>query len=102
MTPEDSKKLFLTRYTGGGAEAFYRFILNYAVDQIVHGSDSDVSPDIGLMNQHDRFLTMYRRDNRDEYLAMARIFRRAAHKIYLLLRKQDRTHRNARFLNMVG
>jgi hypothetical protein len=100
---EETKKLFITKYSSFGDDKFYKFLLNYAVNKIVSNTDaSSLSPEIELMDYHDKFLTLYRRENDDAYLNIARLFRRAAHRIYRILIKKNPSLRNGRFLNAVG
>jgi len=99
---EETKKLFTTKYTSFGDDKFYKFLLNYAVNKIVSNDPSALSPEIELMDYHDKFLALYRRENDEVYLHIARLFRKSGHKIYRILIKKNPTMRNGRFLNAVG
>jgi len=104
MITEDTKKLFIAKYSSFGDDKFYKFLLNYAVAKIANADSeaSFLSPEVELMDYHDRFLILYRRENDQAYLDIARVFRKAAHRIYRLQIKKNPTNRNGRFLNVVG
>ena len=101
MIPEESKKLFLTKYSTFGNDKFYKFLLNYAINRIVSGKDLKVpSPEVELMDYHDKFLLLYRRESDEAYLDIAKLFRKAAHKIYRIMLKKDLVEKNNKFLNL--
>lgn len=110
MIPEEAKKIFVTKYSSFGNEKFYKFLLNYAINKIVANeeirkenpkSEAGISPELELLDYHDRFLLLYRRENELVYLEIARLFRKAAHKIYRIMLKKNMVERSAKFLNMV-
>ena len=96
---EDTKKLFISKYALVGQNLFYSFLINYATNKVME--KKDVSPEIELLNYYDRFLFLYREENKEIYLEIAKVFRRAAHKIYRALLNKKKTARNKRFLNLV-
>jgi hypothetical protein len=103
MMPEAAKKLFVTKYSSFGNEKFYKFLLNYAITRIISISEfKGASPEIELMDYHDKFLLLYRRENDSVYLDIAKLFRKAAHKIYRIMLKKDMIERNNKFLNLVS
>src|ERR1700752_5404612 len=105
MLTDEMKQLFLTKYKEFGGEKFYKFILNYAVAKIATNDEVTVkssSAEIELLHFHVKFLLYYRRENNDQYLEMAKIFRKAAHKLYRILIKKNSINKNNRFLNVVG
>ena len=111
MIPEEAKKLFVAKFSSFGSDKFYKFLLNYATNKIVANEDAKkenykidtvaVSPEIELMDYHDRFLILYRRENINVYLDIARLFRKAAHKIYFVMLKKSMIEKNNKFLNLV-
>lgn len=113
MIPEEAKKLFVDKYSSIGTEKFYKFLLNYAVNRIITGQSEPspqgvkkqemkgASPELELMDYHDKFLMLYRREGEEVYLEMAKLFRKAAHKIYRIMLKKELVDKNARFLNTV-
>jgi len=112
MIPEEAKKLFVTKFSSFGNEKFYKFLLNYAVNRIISNEElkktnpqesapAGLSPEAELMDYHDRFLILYRREHESVYLEIAKLFRKAAHKIYRIMLKKDMAKRDSRFLNLV-
>lgn len=111
MMPEEAKKLFVSKFSSFGNDKFYKFLLNYAVNRIVSSDEvkktniqdslHGLSPEMELIDYHDRFLILYRRENEMVYLEIAKLFRRAAHRIYRLMLKKDIIKRDGRFLNLV-
>jgi hypothetical protein len=65
------------------------------------GTYKGQSPDLEFLEYYDKFMILYRREGDPNYLEVARIFRRAAHKIYRLMLKKQMTSHNAKFLNLV-
>jgi len=98
------KKEFIPKYLAAGEQKFYRFLLIYALNKLVameKGTYKGSTPDVRLLDCHDRFLILYRREGEDVYLELARIFRRAAHKIYRVMLKKKMTEFNPKFLHSV-
>ena len=60
-----------------------------------------VSPEIELLEYHDQVMALYRKGASKDHLELAKIFRRAAHKIYRMGLKQNLLSRNNKFLNVV-
>lgn len=117
MIPEEAKKLFLDKYSSIGDEKFYKFLLTYAINKIVANQEEQVkpnkgyrgkvqpkgiSPEMELMDYYEKFLILYRREGNPAYLEVAKIFRKASHKIYRMLRKKEAIPMNGKFLNMVA
>lgn len=111
MIPKDAKKLFVSKFSSFGSDKFYDFLLNYAINRIVSNDELDkdylkskiigLSPELELIDYHDRFLVLYRKEKKDIYLDIAKLFRRASHKIYRVLLKKDMTEKDNRFLSLV-
>jgi hypothetical protein len=99
MIQEDAKKIFVTKFSSIGNEKFYKFLLNYAVNRITE--PVGISPEIELLDYHDRFLVLYRRENDAIYLDIAKLFRKAGNKIYRIMLKKDLIEKNDRFLNII-
>lgn len=103
MIPDDAKKLFVSKFISFGDEKFYKFLIDYSIDRIAK-SDSksiSISPELELMDYHDRFLVLYRKDDDVVYLEIAKLFRKAAHRIYGIMLNKSLTERNSRFLSLV-
>lgn len=102
MIPDEAKKLFVTKYSSFGGEKFYKFLLNYAVNRIVNYTENKgASPELELMDYYDKFLILYRRENDAIYLEIAKLFRKAAHRIYRMMLKKDMIDKNSKFLTLV-
>lgn len=111
MIPEEAKKLFVTKFSSFGNEKFYKFLLSYAVNKIIANEElkkenpkaepTGLSPEAELMDYHDRFLLLFRRENVPVYLDIAKLFRKAAHKIYRTMLKKYMIEKSSRFLNLV-
>lgn len=104
MSSEALKKEFVGKYLEAGEQKFYRFLLLYALNQLIlikAGTFRGSQPDLELLDYHDRFLIMYRREGDEVYLSIARSFRKVAHKIHRIMVKKNMTARNAKFLNLV-
>jgi len=111
MIPEEAKKLFVSKFSSFGNEKFYKFLLNYAVNRLISNDElkktnpqdppPGLSPEAELIDYHDRFLVLYRREHEIVYLEIAKLFRKAAHKIYRIMLKKDMIKRDNRFLNLV-
>jgi hypothetical protein len=104
MSVEGLKKEFVPKYQAVGESKFYRFLLLYALNKLIFiekGSFKGVSPETEFLDYYDQFIILYRREGEEVYLDLARVFRRAAHKIYRIMLKKKMTEKNPRFLNLV-
>lgn len=107
MIPEESKKIFIDKFSSFGDEKFYQFLLNYAIGKIADGNfkkkynKSENSPEKELLSYYDKFLFLYRNENNIIYLDIAKLFRRAANKIYRILLKKKVIKKSNIFFNLV-
>jgi hypothetical protein len=104
MSVEALKKNFVPKYLATGEQKFYRFLLLYALNKLIYiekGSFKGKSPELEFFDYHEQFIILYRREGEEVYLELARVFRRAAHKVYRVMLKKKMTERNAKFLNLV-
>jgi hypothetical protein len=104
MSADVLKKEFVPKYLAAGEQRFYRFLLVYALNKLVlidKGIYKGTTPNLEFLDYHDRFIILYRREGEEVYLRVARIFRRAAHRIYRIMLKKNMTPHNAKFLNLV-
>jgi hypothetical protein len=105
MSAELLKEKFVPKYQEvGEPNKFYRFLLFYALNKMVlieQGFLKEVTPDVAFLEHHDQFIILYRREGEEQYLDMARAFRRAAHKLYRVMRRKNMIPYNPRFLNLV-
>ncbi len=105
MIPDNVKKQLLSKYLStDGNKKLYKFLLTYALEKILDKNISvnSLSPELELLDLYDKCLILYRRGDDDNFLDIARICRKAAHKIYRLLIKKSLVEKNAKFLNLVG
>ena len=104
MSVEALKKEFVPKYLAAGEPKFYRFLLLYALNKLIYiekGSFKGISPETEFLDYYDQFIILYRREGEEIYLDLARVFRRAGHKIYRIMLKKKMTEYNPRFLNLV-
>lgn len=104
MSVEALKNEFVPKFLAAGELRFYRHLLAFGTDKMMHiekGTHRGTSPELMLLNCYDQFIILYRREGEDIYLDLARVFRRAAHKVYRVMLKSQMTGKNQRFLNLV-
>lgn len=98
------KQEFVPKYLAAGEQKFYRFLLMYALNKLIaieKGVYKGEIPNLEFLNYNDRFIILYRREGEEVYLQVAKIFRKAAHKIYRIMLKKKMTDINPKFLNLV-
>lgn len=101
------KRDLVVKYTSVGKDRFYRFLLSSAIFKTVsflEKTDKNniiKTPDIELIELYEKFLLFYRRENDEVYLDIAKLCRKAAHKIYRVLYKQKIVEKNIKFLNLL-
>lgn len=104
MTVDTLKKEFLPKYLSNGEVKFYNFLLFYAVGKLMAIDKKEykgIPPNLEFLEYHDQFIILYRREGEEIYLKIAKVFRRAAHKIYRIMLKKKLSPRNNKFLNLV-
>ncbi len=104
MSVEAIKKEFVPKYLAAGEHKFYRLLLLYALNKLIYiekGSFKGKSPELEFLDVYDQFIILYRREGEEVYLDLARVFRKAAHKVYRVMIKKKMTEKNERFLNLV-
>jgi len=104
MSVDILKQEFIPKYLASGEQKFYRFLLVYALNKLI-AIEKEVYkgeiPNLEFLEYHDRFIILYRREGDEVYLQVARLFRKAAHKIYRIMLKKKMTEVNLKFLNLV-
>lgn len=101
---EALKEKFIPKYLSIGDPKFYKFLINYAVNkltQLNHDEALEISPELEFLNYHDKFMVLYRREGEEVYLEIAKVFRKAAHKIYRVMLKKQLTQQNTKFLHLI-
>jgi len=100
----NNDELFIEKFKSIGNDRFYSFLLTYAINKLIKikaNNFEGISPEIEFLEYAERFLQLYRRENNAIHLDLSRTFRRAGHKIYRLMRKQNLINKNSRFLQAV-
>jgi hypothetical protein len=98
------KNEFIPKYLAAGERKFYRFLLVFALNKLVlieKGTFKGATPDLQFLDCYEQFIILYRREGEEVYLELARLFRRAAHKIYRIMLKKKMTAPNSKFLQSV-
>jgi hypothetical protein len=104
MLSEKTKQIFIKTYTLHGSERFLELLLNRSMESmksIKNSSQREFAPELELISYYEKFLDLYRKENNEIYLNIAKQFRKAAHKVYRELLKHGETKINERFLNIV-
>jgi len=104
MNLKHLKEDFVKKYISLGEEKFYKFLLLYALNKIILIEKEELSgvfPNVEFLNIHDKFIILYRREGDEVFLKIAKIFRKAAHKIYRVMLKKNIIVFDERFLNLV-
>ncbi len=104
MSVEALKSEFVPKFLAAGERKFYRYLLVYATKKMMNiekGNYRGVSPETILLDCYDQFIILYRREGEGIYLDLARVCRKAAHKVYRIMLKKKMVERNSRFLNLV-
>lgn len=103
MNTDFLKKEFLNKYVALGADKFYHALLFYSVKRMVLNKENTKTLPINLelLEFHDQFIILYRREGDPKYLEVAKLLRKAAHKIYRIMLKKELTNVNDKFLNLV-
>ena len=99
--PDDVKKLFLAKYAQIGGEKFYQFLVDYGTNRLNKGELQPPTPEMEMISYHDKFLSLARREHNEEYREIAKLCRRAAHRVYRLMLEVGLTEPNPKFLALV-
>jgi hypothetical protein len=104
MSVEALKNEFVPKFLLKGEQGFYRNLLALATKLLMNtqkGTYKGTSPELLFLRCYEQFIILYRREGEDIYLDLARVFRRAAHKVYRTMLRSKMTEKNSRFLNLV-
>lgn len=104
MNADFIKQEFLSKYLSMGPDKFYRSLLGYSIKKIVAAKQEKkehLTINLELLDYYDQLIILYRREGDVNYLELAKLFRKAAHKIYRFLLKENLTNKNNKFLNLV-
>ncbi len=104
MSIDSIKQEYFPKYIANGEQKFYKSILLLALQELIliqKGSFKGNPPHIKYLDFYDMFIVLYRREGNESYIKIAKILRRAAHKIYRVMLKKNMTKKNIRFLNLI-
>lgn len=103
MSANHLKNEMLDKYLSVGSDKFYRFLLALAIAKLANLKDhpKNMTPDLEYLECHNKFLALYRKENNPIFLDIAKVFRKAAHRIYREMLKKELTPRNSKFLKVV-
>ena len=104
MNLDGLKKEFVPKYLQAGAPKFYDFLINYALTKLIAIDKENykgIYPDIEFLTYYEKFLILYRREGDDVFMDIAKIFRKASHKVYRIMLKKNMTEVNSKFLRAV-
>lgn len=104
MSTESIKEGFVPQFVASGEEKFYRTILFLALQKLIlidKGLYRGIPPNLEYLEYYDQFIILYRREGDAVYLSIAKMLRKAAHRIYRIMLKKNMTAPNAKFLNSV-
>lgn len=104
MNTEGLKGNLVPEFLANGEEKFYRSIIFLALQKLVlidKGAYKGMPPHLEYLDYHDRFIILYRREGDEVYLKIAKMLRKAAHKIYRIMLKKKMTPPHPKFLNLV-
>lgn len=107
---DDSKKfksIFYDKYKKIGELQFYNYLLNYCltkINSIEKLKYKGIYPHIEMMKYHDMAMKIFRKEknNDSNFIRLAKIFRKVAHKIYRVMLKKDLIETNYLFLTEVN
>jgi len=97
------KNEYVTKYLAG-EHRFYRFLLTLALNKLVMITDGElhgITPELEFLQYSEKFMVLYRREGDAIFLEIAKLFRRAANKVYRVMLKKGLTKINNKFLNVV-
>ena len=104
MSAEGLKQEYIPKYLDNGKQKFYRHLLFLALNKLVlmnKEAYKGIPPNLEFLDYHDQFIILYRREGDEVYLEIARMLRKAAHRVYRIMLKKNMTVINAKFLNLV-
>ena len=103
MSADGLKQEYISKYLTG-KDKFHRDLLVAAFTKLVlisQGSFRGTTPELEYLEDYNQFIILYRREGDEEYLEIAKLFRKVAHRVYRIMLKKGMTNRNLKFLNSV-
>lgn len=104
MSIDGLKQDIVPKFVASGEQKFYRSIIFIALQKLIlieKGLYKGIPPNLEYLEYYDQFIILYRREGDEVYLSIAKMLRKAAHKIYRIMLKKNMTPPNAKFLSLV-
>lgn len=104
MSIDGLKQDIVPKFVASGEQKFYRSIIFIALQKLIlieKGLYKGIPPNLEYLEYYDQFIILYRREGDEVYLSIAKMLRKAAHKIYRIMLKKKMTPPNAKFLSLV-
>ena len=104
MSIDGLKQDIVPKFVASGEQKFYRSIIFIALQKLIlieKGLYKGTPPNLEYLEYYDQFIILYRREGDEVYLSIAKMLRKAAHKIYRIMLKKKMTPPNAKFLSLV-
>lgn len=104
MSAGSLKDDYVYKFNNDGEKKFYRSLLFLALNKLVlieNGMYRGISPHIEYLDYCDKFIFVYRREGDEVFLQIAKILRKASHRIYRIMLKKNMATYNVKFLNSV-
>lgn len=104
MSVDGLKENYVPQFISNGEDRFYRSLLFLALNKLVlinKGMYKGTPPHLEYLEYYDRFIILHRREGDEVYLQIAKMLRKAAHRIYRIMLKKKMTSPNMKFLNLV-
>lgn len=104
MSVDVLKEKYVPQFISNGEDRFYRSLLFLALNKLVlinKGMYKGTHPHLEYLEYYDRFIILHRREGDEVYLQIAKMLRKAAHRIYRIMLKKKMTTTNMKFLNSV-
>ena len=104
MSLELLKEEIVPQFINYGKQKFYRSIILLALQKLIaieKGYFKGIPPHLEYLEYHNKFMILYRREGDEVYRDIAKMLRKAAHKIYRIMLKKNMTAVNFLFLNLV-
>lgn len=103
MSTEGLKDI-VPKFIASGEIKFYRSIIFLALQKLIlieKGLYRGPHPHLEYLEYHDQFIFLYRREGDEIYLSIAKMLRKAAHKVYRIMLKKKMTPPHPKFLTLV-
>lgn len=104
MSIDGLKQEIVPKFVASGEQKFYRSIIVLALKKLIlieKGLYKGLPPHLEYLEYYDQFIILYRREGDEVYLNIAKMLRKAAHRIYRIMLKKNMTVSHPKFLSLV-